>query len=88
MKLKIINGSHIETITEPCRIMAIFTNLLFEETITKNSEIDKIDYKYNYPNVNITIAFKNSDLKHEYFNIPTEGDSLGISDIEKLMKGE
>ena len=87
MELKMKHDNYEHTITDPARVMAIFTNLLFEKAITKESAIDKIDYKYNYPNVNVTITFKSSNLVHEYINIPSDGHSLAIADIEKLLKG-
>lgn len=87
MELKMKHDNDEYTITDPARVMAIFTNLLFEKAITKESEIDKIDYKYDYPNINITITFKGTSLVHEYTNIPSDGHSLVIADIEKLLKG-
>ena len=86
MILKIYNNKNITTIDEPTKIIAILLNLFYEINVTKESTVKNIASSYNYPFTNITITFKDCDLKHEYINIPSDNHSLDIYKIQKILE--
>lgn len=76
------------TYTDNHFIVARLLGLLFQKTIAKSKYIKRINYSYNYSNMQtITFVFDN-DYKQIFIDIPTSGGLLNDFEIEQILKQE
>ena len=88
MIMKTINSKNeiTDITTDNSIIIARFLGLIFNKTIAKNNSIKKIQYSYNYTDMQkVTIIFDNN-YKQVFDGIPTQWGLLDDTEITKLIK--